>query len=236
MKVKRKKFGFTLAEIMTVVTVLGIVSALVIPSTINRTTEKHTHVKILKIYSLLENALQESVIYNGTVTRWDIGNSNSYDGAKKAADNVLPFLNVAKHCGKASESEECFVKKYKSMKGSAESWITAYNSGSVRYTALLNDGSALSFWSNGNANCKDEGNCFAILVDINGPKSPNQAGVDTFEFTVFSDDGKNYVEPLSNKNHCTKTSTDYMNGHGCAGWLVKKGNLKYLRDEISEDT
>ena len=56
--VNNAKNGFTLAEVLITLVIIGIVAALTIPSVINNYHKKQVGVKLKKFYSVMQQALQ----------------------------------------------------------------------------------------------------------------------------------------------------------------------------------
>ena len=62
-----KKFfkGFTLAEVLITLTVIGVVAALTLPTVISHHNKKVVETKLAKFYSTMNEAIQRSIIDNG---------------------------------------------------------------------------------------------------------------------------------------------------------------------------
>ena len=76
--------GFTVAEIITTIAILGIISVITISFTLNRYKEKETVVKVKKAYNTISKAFSQAEIVNGPINYWDIGPNGAYiDGAEK---------------------------------------------------------------------------------------------------------------------------------------------------------
>ena len=68
-----KKFGFTLAEILVTMSVVGIISALTIPTLINNTTESQIGPKLAKAVSTFEQANESLLNARASDTLTDAG-------------------------------------------------------------------------------------------------------------------------------------------------------------------
>ncbi len=68
---KNFKFGFTLAEVLITLAIIGIVAALTIPALLQRYQEKMTEARLAKFYSMMNQAIQMSTIENGAPETWD---------------------------------------------------------------------------------------------------------------------------------------------------------------------
>ena len=59
-----KKFGFTLAEVLISLVILGIVAAITIPATISKSTNRANKIKIKKALSVYDNVINKIIIEN----------------------------------------------------------------------------------------------------------------------------------------------------------------------------
>ncbi len=64
------KKGFTLAEILITLGIIGIIAAMVLPGIIENTKERQTVVKLKKSYSVIQNAVQKTIAENGELDEW----------------------------------------------------------------------------------------------------------------------------------------------------------------------
>jgi prepilin-type N-terminal cleavage/methylation domain-containing protein len=226
---KRVLFAFTLAEILIVLAIVGIIAVLTIPTLMEKINERIIVAKLEKVYSTLSQACKLSVVDNGEVDSWDIGQIDTSDGAQKVANYLIPYIKTAKVCGKNSG---CFASSYKALGGSNWGVNVATHSAYVRY--ILFDGVSIAFWSYGS--CNNHLFCASMTVDINGEKAPNKAGVDYFSFLLT----KNGIElPPKEENNfgnrCKYNDKSVKNGSYCSRWVIKKKNLDYLRRDISKE-
>ena len=97
----KNKKGFTLAEVLITLSILGIVAAIMIPSTVNRLQDTQQLTGFKRAYSMLENAIQMMYAVEGTPINWsdwpspDVsadnqGNSNLF------AQKLTKYLAVQK--------------------------------------------------------------------------------------------------------------------------------------------
>ena len=93
---KNKTFGFTLAEVLLTLTIIGVVSALTIP-TIQSNVRKHEIVTRLKqTHSILNNALTRAVTDNGPTNTWDEMGLHGSNQAFEFFDRYLaPYIITA---------------------------------------------------------------------------------------------------------------------------------------------
>ena len=100
-----KNFGFTLAEMLITIGIIGGGSAMTIPTLMTKIQEKTTYNKLKATYAILNQAHKFAVAENGSAEGWDIGKEGSLDGAKKLYEIYKPHLKLARECG---TSHGCF--------------------------------------------------------------------------------------------------------------------------------
>jgi prepilin-type N-terminal cleavage/methylation domain-containing protein len=92
-----KRFGFTLAEVLITLGIIGVISAIVIPQLIANTQKVRTLTKIKKFYSQINNAVKLSANENGIdVDGWVEPNTN-YNKAKMTKfieTYFTPYMNI----------------------------------------------------------------------------------------------------------------------------------------------
>ncbi len=74
-----QKNGFTLAEVLITLGIIGVVAALTIPTLVQNYQEKVTVNKVKKMYSTLSNAYELIKIDNGDYSQWGIGTDTKDD-------------------------------------------------------------------------------------------------------------------------------------------------------------
>ena len=111
----RKKFGFTLAEVLITLGVIGVVAAMTMPTLIKHYQQHETVNRIKQTYSILSNAVRMSETENGLLETWEIPNTyfdtNTYTYGKRFFEQYLkPYIKVTKECKKLSN--ECWADEY----------------------------------------------------------------------------------------------------------------------------
>ena len=71
MKYHNKRFGFTLAEVLITLGVIGVVAALTLPSVMSNYQKKLIAKQLEKTYADLENLIKSSEVDNGSFEEWD---------------------------------------------------------------------------------------------------------------------------------------------------------------------
>ena len=225
-----KRFGFTLAEVLITLGIIGVVAAMTIPTLINNYQKNTVVTQLRKSYSVFQQAYGMAQVNNGNPTDW-VPASPSYSRANIISfwqTYMLPSLKVAKICDSADGSDfyNCWSNEIKGLNGTLGS--TDINT-SQGFSFILADGT--------NVQVSDSDTYGAIYVDLNGKSKPNVIGKDVFRmdmyyngnsglhldgFTRTRDELLNATPPNA-INACNKASW----GTGCAfviqvdGWTIK---------------
>ncbi len=237
---RRINKGFTLAEVLITLAIIGVVAALTIPTVIRNYQERETVSALKKFYSQISQAFKMAEIENGPIETWNWVGLESPAGANNVLNIISPYLKITKNC---KSGDGCFAKKYKNLPGG--DWFTvSVNDVSTYAKARLADG--MSFWIiSASDNCTFTSGsgkslnaiCGSLGVDLNGDKKPNTWGKDTFYFRItkygfFPMGAKDdTMFPLS--THCRMSSQDQRNGYACGAWILGKDNMDYLKRDIS---
>lgn len=228
---RRLRFGFTLAEVLIVLGIIGIVAEMTIPTLVQNTQETVTVTSVKKAYSVLSQAYTMAVQDNGTPENWNLGAGNGdWVGSINVLNALAPYLKISKNCG---NGQGC-------MPNETVKWLQGtpfinFDTATAEGKAILSDGTTLYTYTYGACSPTTgiPNACASMGVDINGFKKPNQIGVDIFEFYITTtgivpvgapaDTGANST---FSGNCAVKASAS---GEGCAGWVIYSGNMDYLR-------
>lgn len=231
MKANFKKFGFTLAEVLITLGIIGVVAALIIPILVQNSEERAIVTALKKAYSVLYQASIQAIQENGTPDNWGITGANS----PEALSYFLPYLKIDKNC--LDNSQGCFPKNVAyyyltSSKGSLplDGWRPSLRlAGGI--LIQVNAG-----WSDCSASYGTTNNlksiCSIYLVDVNGDKGPNIFGKDTFTFLLNKYGGiiPSGVQQQTGWYYFTNDCQNKDNafGLGCTGWVISNNNMDYL--------
>lgn len=176
MRKSKKISGFTLAEVLLTLVIVGIIASITISTLLNNVKNLETVNKLKSTYSILSQAT--------TQLRTDCGDSFQMCLNPNTADNnstvmqqvyelYLSKLQTIKQCGSGAG---CFSSdQYIALSG-ADNFFLTY---AKRYF-LLSNGAAVGIDWDGNGGPTTY--LFKLYVDLNGEKKPNQIGRDTFAF------------------------------------------------------
>ncbi len=168
-----------MAEVIITLGIIGIVSAMTIPTLINNYAKKSTISELKKVYSTLAQAIKLSQVENGDMMYWDFVDMLPREFFEKY---LASYLKVGSPFLYSDISSEI---KYYRPNGSVEKDFTFLYDNAIIY--ILSNGVALFFSGVKNVYT---GKHVSFLVDINGYKNgPNRFGRDVFVFTIHRDHG-----------------------------------------------
>lgn len=216
--------GFTLAEVLITMGVIGIVASMTLPSVIKHYQKQRTVSQLKKAYTVMAQALKMSTIDNGDLSNWDVSNyPNSKDYVEKF---FKPYLKTIKTCNTPSECG------YKGPNANRDIWACYNSKGTVTCysrwypngtTALvLPDGVHVIFQTKDSYGNAITSPSRGISVDINGSKGPNAYGKDYFGFIINNKGllpAGNALSEQDLKSNCSKDGMKTL----CTAKIVKDG-------------
>lgn len=220
-----RKVGFTLAEVLITMGIIGIVAAMTLPTLIQKIQYK----KYESGYQVAENLIHNAVNYFHTQDRMIYGEtyctSNTVEGSDYCqGGNYRVFSEVL---AEAFRGIHALNKQAK-----AQSSYYSFNKSIKFYAGLLDDGymelvNGMSIIIETGASSK----CPIIFFDVNGfENNPNRMGYDTFAFIIDKNDRvcplgsksctcrNQYIENTDNfldSSYCSPTSASNYNGLTC---------------------
>lgn len=190
------KKAFTLAEVLIVLGITGVVAALTIPTLIQKYKMRSFEVAFKKQYSVLNNAINYiqlnnnlsecyvaviNVIYQGKPASNYVGRNSDCVALKNELISNLKLTPINKYSGFTS------VSKVRAdggvmINGSVD-YGTALERSSNFY--LLPDGAVVMFPNSDSSYFHNN----LIFIDVNGAKGPNKWGYDVYCLTLVSNNG-----------------------------------------------
>lgn len=237
------KCAFTLAEVLITLGVIGIVSAMTIPTLIQKYQEKELVSRWIRVYSLLTQAYQSIQYEYGDYSKWQS------DSSEDIYNKFKEKLKLSADCPKGKNNTSCFPVdvKYSDLSGTIFS-STPILANLGQYPAIrLVTGESILFYN--------PSTLVDILVDLNGNSGPNKMGVDLFYFSLGKEikkseivDGETVtvvvgvsdtqrVRPsahydwVDNYTLCDPNaqSAIWTKGASCGFWIQRYRNMDYLK-------
>lgn len=176
-------FAFTLAEVLITLGIIGIVAAMTIPNLINKTQNKENEVAFKKMYSNLNNALNQVTQQNGGVPYRCFISTNGYvsDECSTFWTEMFKIMTPIKTCSGGTDNN-C-QPSYHAIAGHCSGPASPNN----KTTYILKDGSMIMSYNT------SLGEFGYFIIDVNGFKKPNEWGHDVFVMNIFpkNDDANN---------------------------------------------
>jgi len=215
------KRGFTLAEVLITLVIVGIIAAITIPTVVNNTKKQEYVAGLKKAYSTFVQVTNKIIADEGN-PRGDIG------GWATSAEDIYnlykKYLVNTKECG---GNEGCFEQaaNITYLNGNIYPYGTWDTSSDVR-KMILSDGTQVlfDFASNDCQATYGRNNdyvCAGIWVDLNGEKKPNRIGRDIFTF-LLRENGL-YPRGCDDDSDCVIDRA----GHNCACKVLRENAMNY---------
>ncbi len=182
--------GFTLAEVLVTLGVIGVVAAVTMPTLVSNHQRKVYVTQLKKVYSEFQQAAISQINSRNAI--------NLLEAGVRSDDAMRTFIqsqfNVVKDC--TGTPSDCLADSYKNISGGA---VTAYADTTASCFALSSGAAicakynvSLKYFSSSrpiqamNLNYI-EGLIGDLIIDVNGKKGPNTVGRDLFIAGIYSD-------------------------------------------------
>ena len=216
-----KKFlAFTLAEVLVTLGIIGVVSALTVPTLMKNHQKKVFVTQLRKVCSQLSQAAEQAMTDNNAVSLTETKYAG--DDAANAMRFIQDYFKTVKHCTVLGDG--CIPESYKTLNGTLVPFDNDYD------CYVIADGAAICSLNYGSWEKRDSGlhGYVDYIVDVNSMAGPNVIGRDMIGVIVY-DDGKvggfydpNYgTSKESRLDTCKEYPGEY--GAGCIDYLIMNG-------------
>ncbi len=176
------KKGFTLAEVLITLAIIGVVAALTIPAVVKNYQQTQLKAQFKKAYSTVQNAYQKTQLDMG-IDLYVLGSDNSNSYRSQFFAEFAKNLKVVKKCTKAY-SQGCspeykgvntvYGENYPEIDPDSRNYYGNFREANIKNVEawVLADGSIILI------------NQVTIAVDVNGMKKPNKWGHDLFPLAL----------------------------------------------------
>ena len=207
--------AFTLAEVLVTLGIIGVVSAMTVPTLMQNYQRQSYVTQLHKVYNELNQATLRYQTDRNALNLKEAGLTS-----QAAAENFVESnFKIVQKCG--SNKTPCFASSYKKIAGTSSiGWHTP------RTNYIIASGTAIgvSYRPIGDV-------LLELYVDTNSAKGPNIAGRDIFAMFVYNngiiDDfnfSENTTAPMTeaarNTNYTNVCAADTTNWHGCLGKVI----------------
>jgi len=191
------KKGFTLAEVLITLGIIGVVAALTLPTLIANYQKTQYVAGLKKAYTQLNQVLKQMAADNGCINDLKCtGLFAAGTNSQSLGDEVVKYFKVIKNCGTTEQG--CFSNHINiNYDGSS---VSFYNWDATQYYRFITtDGISFSIYNWGN-NCQANYStgalgymtqlCGYVYIDVNGlNKKPNNYGRDIFGVWITNGKG-----------------------------------------------
>lgn len=227
----KNMFAFTLAEVLIILGVIGVIAAITIPGLINNYKAIQLHSKFKKNYSLLAQTLKIAQEDGVVFEEFAYGSSDRYDQVNAFKKYLVGVVDCEisknrnlKACLRITYGlNENFKDGYKTLSSNSPDLTNQglFDDGQI----LLQDGTLVFF----NA----DGQMIGLSVDINGVMSPpNRWGYDLFTFQIKNENlipmGSNGSKYTDKDVYCSLDSESNFNGIACTSMATDLDYFKWV--------
>lgn len=237
------KRGFTLAEVLITLGIIGVVAALTIPTLINNYQKKEYVTQLKKSYSQFTEALKlmsADMYCTNDLACTGLFNYDTDEDRNNFGNEIVKYIKTVKNCTNLN-GEGCMSNLVSSNIDGSGDRDTLDESGAFQFIAT--DGSSYRIDSVMAGNCKNDQSggienskltevCATLTIDVNGPqKKPNNFGRDIFIFWItnkailYPYGGKDDLSPWKDRTtgDILSCSSDIVDGNSCAGRIIEEG-------------
>ena len=227
----KKKKGFTLAEVLITLGIIGVVAAMTMTNLIVNYQKQETIEKLKKANSVIGQFLQKAENDNGCLCYWTFSDHNFVYNTY-----IKPYFNVINNSAKYGYSTSSYFSSigyktfsanggrhvFKTMEANSYNYFSGESYADLFF--MTTDGFLYGLgWNQSQLTGRRE---LEFLVDINGPRLPNVAGKDVFMFKIGGEYCQSKVWPYKLGNQSCSGSSCVYTPHKCGnGESCKKSGF-----------
>lgn len=204
--------AFTLAEVLVVIGIIGVVSALTIPNLQQGTNSKEVITKVTKARATIGEAYGRAIATYGDPCLWAQGQTTEAAQAAVWYNRIFENLKVDKDCGLVDNTNRTC-------------WDSASNLGNNYYKVKLADGTSMAMLLYQGVITSGYGclnnRVLTMILDIDGPNKGRGANCEDIFSMSFYGNGSYFLPSLS--ENLTRAAS------GCSYWILDKGNADFLK-------
>lgn len=204
--------AFTLAEVLVVIGIIGVVSALTIPNLQQGTNSKEVITKVTKARATIGEAYGRAIATYGDPCLWAQGQTTEAAQAAVWYNRIFENLKVDKDCGLVDNTNRTC-------------WDSASNLGNNYYKVKLADGTSMAMLLYQGVITSGYGclnnRVLTMILDIDGPNKGRGANCEDIFSMSFYGNGSYFLPSL--RENLTRAAS------GCSYWILDKGNADFLK-------
>lgn len=203
------KKGFTFAEFLIALLIIGVIAILTVPQIVSNVNKKTNVAALQRTYTSFANAVKLLMVAErakklSSTSLYKDTDSNVTD---TAGDFLKKYFKITLDC--ETEPGECFASAYQNLDKDA---LNIPDKGEA-YCVIISTGASVCLTP------PDDDNPGTVVVDVNGPAKPNIAGRDYFLFYIYNDGFIGDRISAGTVDACKANSY----GSGCFNRIVNSG-------------
>ena len=179
--------AFTLAEVLVTLGIIGVVSAMTVPTLMQNYQRQSYVTQLHKVYNELSQALLRYQTDKNAVNLREA----VLTGANAMNSFITTYLKVVKDCG--NDFSACFGSDYKKINGTS---LSLGETSSDEGVFVLAGGQSIAIFSSNSDSQQYSNSIATIWVDVNGKKGPNIQGRDFYQMDIYSTDGGPVIDEM----------------------------------------
>lgn len=212
--------GFTLAEVLITLAIIGVVAALTMPALIQKHQEQVTVTKLKKFYSTFSQAYLMAVNDNGTFDTWGLGDPEYTTDSEGKSIYTEDYLD---RIDKFFETMKPYLKIIHSEK------IINESIGNESTGYILADGIPIVGMWLATSQCINNKNsvCGDIYIKTDNKlfiKTDGTTRNNNFNFRIY----RNKIVPTGTTDWEFNQCKNGNNRTRCTAWVIYNGNMDYL--------
>jgi type II secretory pathway pseudopilin PulG len=210
---RKKILAFTLAEVLITLGIIGVVSAMTIPTLTSNIAKKRTETQIKANVSIIKQALRYSIV-EGIDYSYAIADGNTENIKTWFETYFLPYVKINKVC---YDSQGCWHKAgvVKSLTGNAPKYENDNGIGGNIVTFQISNGTLFDVDGNTASDMASFGldttsDGLTFYFDANGEQKPNRIGQDIY-IMVWTSQG---LVPAGYNRTASQVENNCLKGDG----------------------
>ena len=221
-----RKIAFTLAEVLVTLGIIGVVSAMTVPTLMQNYQRQSYVTQLHKVYNEFQQGFIQEMTEKNAI--------NLSEAGLGSVDNIDNFMKkhfkIVQDCG--DTPTPCFADNYTSMSGAKSGGVADYVSSRLSYDKCYSLASGASVCISTIVSTREDILDGALWVDINGKKGPNIGGRDMSIMRYYSDGS---IDVYGVTPECRNGSGACHSGYGTDATSIREGRFTPCQDSSVGD-